>query len=175
MNKILFFTLLLAFPLGIKAQIIGNQAATSNWRVGGGLGLSFGSNDYMSFNISPSLGYSLNTYTEVGVIAGYQYSKNRYYNSNLFNIGPYINVYPIQELFLRANYMYYSGNENTKKNVTPSYSYTVDENALWLGAGYQSTGTVRFQVGVLYNVLYKANESIFSNGWQPFAGINFNL
>ncbi len=175
MKKILFLTFLLTLTSGAIAQNIGNQPASSNWRVGGGLGLSFGSNDYFSFNVSPSLGYSLNTYTEAGVIGGYQYSKNNYFKSNLFNVGPYVNVYPIPELFLRANYMYYSGNEKTKKDIYPQESYTVEENALWLGAGYQSPGQVRFQVGVLYNVLYKENKSIFSSAWQPFAGINIGL
>ncbi|MFV0143414.1 MULTISPECIES: hypothetical protein [Empedobacter] len=44
-----------------------------------------------------------------------------------------------------------------------------------MGAGYQSSGPVRFQAGVMYNVLYKENESIFSSGLQPFMGVSIGL
>ncbi len=65
------------------------------------------------------------------------------------------------------------------KSITNAYNYNyetnLDESALWLGAGYQSSGPVRFQAGVMYNVLYKENESIFLSGFQPFMGVSYRF
>ncbi len=74
--------------------------------------------------------------------------------------------------------MYYTGKQKFDDR-TPYYNSVyeanLDESALWLGAGYQSNGPVRFQAGVMYNVLYKENESIFSSGLQRFMGVSIGL
>ena len=178
MKKILLFIFSLTLSTLAFSQVSQNQSIENNWRFGGGLGLSFGNNSYFSFNISPSIGYMVANNFEVGGIAGYQYGKDDYYKQNLFNVGPYINFYPIENIFLRANYMYYTGKQKYE-NSSPFYNSVseidIDESALWLGAGYQSSGPVRFQAGVMYNVLYKENESIFSSGLQPFMGVSIGL
>ena len=50
--------------------------------------------------------------------------------------------YPFQGLFLRAHYEYYTG--NIKYRVDSNYSENFEENALWLGGGYRSTGKYNF-------------------------------
>ncbi len=155
-----------------------NQSTFNNWRIGGGLGIGFGNNGYFNLQISPSVGYMVSNNLELGGIAGYSYAKNDWYKQNIFNIGPYINYFPIENLFLRANYMYYTGKQKYDNNL-PFYNsvdeFNLDESALWLGGGYQSSGNVRFQAGILYNVLYKEDESIFSSGFQPFVGVAIGL
>ena len=185
MKKYLLFIISLTLSYATHAQLNQNQSinttnhnSINNWRFGGGFGLSFGNDSYFGLNISPSIGYMVDNNLEIGGIAGYQYAKNDYYKQNLFNIGPYVNYYIIENFFLRANYMYYTGKQKYT-NSEPYYNsiseYNIDESALWLGGGYQSSGQVRFQVGVLYNVLYKENESIFSSGFQPFMGVSVGL
>ncbi len=178
MKKFLLFIISLTLSNATFAQENQNQNITNNWRFGGGLGLSFGNNGYFGFNISPSVGYMVANNFEVGGIAGYQYGKDDYFKQNLFNVGPYINYYPIENIFLRANYMYYTGKQKYE-NDQPFYNsiseIDLNESALWLGGGYQSNGPMRFQAGILYNVLYKENESIFSSGLQPFMGISVGL
>ena len=178
MKKILLFIFSLTLSTFAFSQVSQNQTINNNWRFGGGLGLSFGNNGYFGFNVSPSVGYMVANNLELGATAGYQYAKDDYSKLNLFNVGPYINFFPIENIFLRANYMYYTGKQKFDDR-TPYYNSVyeanLDESALWLGAGYQSNGQVRFQAGVLYNVLYKENESIFSSGFQPFMGISVGL
>jgi len=145
----------------------------NKWRVGGGLGLNFGSNDYFGFTISPFIGYEIIRNLEGGLALGYQYSKSKYYKQNLFDIGPYLNFYPISSLFLRARYDYYTGNRKIKAT---SRSRNFDENALWLGGGYRSGGgNVHFYVGLMYNVLYDKDKSLFSNGFRPIVGVSIGI
>ena len=178
MKKFLLFIISLTLSNATFAQDYQNQTINNNWRFGGGLGLSFGNNGYFGFNVSPSVGYMVANNLELGATAGYQYAKDDYSKLNLFNVGPYINFFPIENIFLRANYMYYTGKQKFDDR-TPYYNSVyeanLDESALWLGAGYQSSGPVRFQAGVMYNVLYKENESIFSSGLQPFRGVSIGL
>ncbi|MFV0185115.1 hypothetical protein OBK25_10355 [Empedobacter falsenii] len=175
MKKLLLFIISLTLSSTIYAQINQNQPFNNNWRFGGGLGLSFGNNGYFGFNVSPSVGYMIANNLELGATAGYQYAKDDYAKLNLFNAGPYINFFPVENLFLRANYMYYTGKQKYNERYNYNYETNLDESALWLGAGYQSSGPVRFQAGVMYNVLYKENESIFSSGFQPFMGVSIGL
>lgn len=178
MKKFLLFIISLTLSNTSFSQTNKNQTLNNNWRFGGGLGLSFGNNSYFGFNISPSVGYMVANNLELRATAGYQYAKDDYVKQNLFNVGPYINFFPIENIFLRANYMYYTGKQKYNDR-TPYYNSIyeadIDESALWLGAGYQSSGPVRFQAGVMYNVLYKENESIFSSGLQPFMGVSIGL
>lgn len=175
MKKLLLFIISLTLSSTIYAQTDQNQPLNNNWRFGGGLGLSFGNNGYFGFNVSPSVGYMIANNLELGATAGYQYAKDDYAKLNLFNAGPYVNFFPVENLFLRANYMYYTGKQKYNERYNYNYETNLDESALWLGAGYQSSGPVRFQAGVMYNVLYKENESIFSSGFQPFMGVSIGL
>ncbi|MCA4782974.1 hypothetical protein IF125_12025 [Empedobacter stercoris] len=175
MKKLLLFIISLTLSSITYAQINQNQLLNNNWRFGGGLGLSFGNNGYFGFNVSPSVGYMIANNLELGAAAGYQYAKDDYAKLNLFNAGPYVNFFPVENLFLRANYMYYTGKQKYNERYNYNYETKLDESALWLGAGYQSSGSVRFQAGVMYNVLYKENESIFSSGFQPFMGVSIGL
>lgn len=159
-------------PTAVKANT--GQRLSNPWRVGGGVGLSFGDNSYMGFSIAPFVGYELNPYTELGIAAGYQYSKDDYIKQNLFKVGPYVNVYPIPEIFGRVQYEYYTGSAKAKSNYGGE-KYTFDENALWVGAGYRNTGPVQFYIGLMYNVLYNHDSKIFSNGFRPIAGVSFQI
>lgn len=175
MKKLLLFIISLTLSSTIYAQTNQNQPLNNNWRFGGGLGLSFGNNGYFGFNVSPSVGYMIANNLELGATAGYQYAKDDYAKLNLFNAGPYVNFFPVENLFLRANYMYYTGKQKYNERYNYNYETNLDESALWLGAGYQSSGPVRFQAGVMYNVLYKENESIFYSRFQPFMGVSIGL
>lgn len=144
-----------------------------NWRVGGNLGLSFGSNDYFGFGISPFVGYQFTKNIEGGVTIGYQYAKWKEYKQNLFSVGPYLNYYPVDFLFIRVHYEYYTGNEKYRNT---SVKRAFDENALWIGGGYSSnSGPVRFYVGLMYDLLYKSDSSVFSSGLRPIAGVSISI
>ena len=177
MKKFLLTRLLLISIGTIAQETSDNVQQPSKWRVGGGIGLGFGNNDYFGFSISPAIGYEITPMIEAGVSAGYQYSKWSYAKQNLFNFGPYVNFYPINFLFIRSHFEHYvgthkweSGNPNVS-NIKENY----DESALWLGGGYRSPGKVSFHIGMMYNVLYKENSSIFSTGLRPMAGVSIGF
>lgn len=155
--------------IGIGSSSVSQQ---EKWRVGGGVAMNFGDHGAFALNVSPFIGYEVVQNLEAGVSTGYQYSKYRDVKQNLFSLGPYINFYPIQSIFVRAQYEYYTG--NTKfKHLDQSSSF--DENALWIGGGYRSTGRVQFYAGIIYNVLYKEKTSLFAEAYQPIVGVSVGL
>lgn len=173
MKKIFtFFVLVLCVHLGFSQIAVESHVTENKWRLGGGLGLNFGNNGYFSFNISPHVGYMLAPNLETGVSAGYQYGKSDFFKSNNFSFGPYANYYIVSGLFARAHYEYYTGNQ---ENLTTNQKWNLDESALWLGAGYSTSGPIRFQAGILYNVLYDDGNSIFRSPIRPFSGITISL
>ena len=161
---------------GLTYSQIGIGSSTANyqdkWRVGGGVAMNFGDNGAFALNVSPFIGYEVVKNLEAGVSTGYQYSKYRDVKQNLFSVGPYLNYYPIQSIFVRAQYEHYTGNEKIRHSP---HSYSFDESALWLGGGYRTGGRVQLYVGMLYNVLYKENESLFAEAFQPIVGVSVGL
>lgn len=148
------------------------KSVAQPWRVGGGVGFSMGSKDYLGFSIAPYVGYEVVRNLELGVAVGYQYSKRTNSKQHLFNVGPLVTFYPIPELFARVKYEYFKG--STKIRSTDR-SFNFDENALWVGAGYRNTGPVQFHAGIMYNLLYSGSSRIFVNGFRPIAGVSFRI
>lgn len=180
MKKSISFILFLLFSFGFSQNVSINptQYKANKWRVGGGIGLGFGSNDYFGISITPFVSYEIAPSLEGGISTGYQYSKWSNSRQNLFNIGPYLNYYPIPNLFTRVHYEYYTGKykyDSGSSFMGEDYDYNFDESALWLGAGYRSSGKIQFFTGLMYNVLYDDDSSIFSTGLRPIVGVSFGL
>lgn len=174
MRYILLLSCLLISGLAYSQIGIGSSSVTQQekWRVGGGVAMNFGDHGAFALNVSPFIGYEVVQNLEAGVSTGYQYSKYRDVKQNLFSVGPYINFYPIQSIFVRTQYEYYTG---TAKFKHLDQSSSFDENALWIGGGYRSTGRVQFYAGIIYNVLYKEKTSMFAEAYQPIVGVSVGL
>lgn len=173
MKKILSLVVLVAtLQFGFSQISVGSNVTEGKWRVGGGLGLNFGNNGYFGLNIAPSAGYMITPKLEAGVSAGYQYSKSDYYKSNLFSGGPYMNYHVFDGLFARGHFEHFTGNQ---KILSSNHEISIDESALWLGGGYSTPGPVRFQVGIMYNVLHDEDDSVFSSPVRPFGGVAISL
>lgn len=174
MRGILLLSCLLFTGLGYSQIGIGSSSINkqNNWRVGGGVAMNFGDHGAFALNVSPFIGYELSPNLEGGVTTGYQYSKYRDQKQNLFSVGPYLNFYLIQSLFLRTQFEYFTGSVKIKNS---SYSTSFDESALWIGGGYRTGGRVQMYAGIMYNVLYKENKSLFSEAYQPIVGISIGL
>ena len=172
MNKFLFVLLLSVSTLSFSQIGVGKSLYDNKWRFGGGMGLGFGSNDYFGLNISPFVGYEIAPSLEGGLTAGYQYSKWKYSKQNLFSVGPYLNYYPIQSLFVRGHYEYFTGKHKYDQLGGAPAEIDIDEDALWVGAGYRSPGKISFYTGIMYNVLHKDDSKIFSTGLRPIVGVS---
>lgn len=176
MKRIFLALTLILMGIYTQAQV-GVQSASNHGkiRIGGGVGVDFGSNSYVGFNISPFIGYAISPNLEGGITAGYQYGDSDYSKSNLFSVGPYLNYFVLKSFFARSHFEYYTGNQTIKSRIGNDFNSNFDESALWIGGGYQSSGRVRFQTGIMYNVLYDENESIFSSAFRPFGGLVVSL
>lgn len=172
MKKIVFIVAVFYSGIAFSQINLSTPDQQDRWHVGGNIGLSFGNNDYFGFAISPFVGYKITENLEGGVTVGYRYSKQHDYKQNTFNAGPYLNFYPINSLFLRTHYEYYTGNQSFDNNPQ---TFNFDENALWIGGGYRSGGRVKVYIGAMYNVLYKKDESIFSSAFRPIVGVSIGI
>lgn len=170
-----FTLLLMMISFWSFSQIAMSSGTQSNrWTFGGGLGLGFGSNSYFNLQVSPRVGYKITDQLEGGLIGNVSWQTSDFYKSTMFGVGPFANYYFARSFFVGANLQQYFINSTEKYN---NYKYSTDETALYLGGGYmQSMGNNAFmQLGIMYNVLWKENNSIFSTGFVPTVGFVVGL
>lgn len=146
----------------------------NRWTFGGGIGLGFGSNNYFNLSAAPRVGYRLTDDLEGGVLGSVSWQKSNAYSSTMFGVGPFLNYYIGRTFFISANYQHYFINYKDKL-----YDFKTNENedALYFGGGYmQRIGNNSYlQLGLMYNVLWKENSSIFSSGLVPNIGFVVGL
>jgi hypothetical protein len=149
-------------------------AETNRWTFGGGIGLGFGSNSSFYLQASPRVGYRLTDDLEAGVVGSVSWQTSDYYKSTMFGVGPFANYYFARSFYVGANLQQYFINYKDK-----FYDYKVNEQetALYLGGGYMQRigGNSFMQLGVMYNVLWKENSSVFSSGLVPSIGFVVGL
>ncbi|PJJ64504.1 hypothetical protein [Chryseobacterium geocarposphaerae] len=154
---------------------VGTSPESNNrWTFGGGIGLGFGSNSYFNLSATPRVGYKLTNDLEGGVLGSISWQKSNAYSSTMLGVGPFLNYYVARTFYLSANYQHYFINY---KDKIYDYKANTNEDALYLGGGYmQRIGNNSYlQLGLMYNVLYKENESIFSSGLVPNIGFVVGL
>lgn len=147
---------------------------TNRWTFGGGIGLGFGSQNAFYLSASPRVGYRLTDDLEAGAAGSVSWQTSDYYRSTMFGVGPFLNYYIARTFYVSANYQHYFINYRDKYY---DYKMNGNEDALYLGGGYmQRIGTNSFlQLGLMYNVLWKENSSIFSSGLVPNIGFVVGL
>lgn len=179
MKKIILLSVI-GFGLHLNAQIatstpLGNTE--SKWTFGGsaGLGGSFGSGGGgTSIYLSPRIGYKLTEDLETGLASNFTWSNSDYYSATTIGVGPFVNYYISRSFFLSGMFQEYFFNQ---KNKYDQSKYSGNEAALYLGGGYmQRIGDRAYmQIGGMYNVLYKKDQSVFGSGFIPSVGVVFGL
>ena len=168
--------LMLVISGSLFSQVsIGTAAQENNrWTFGGGIGVGFGSNSAFYLQASPRVGYKITDDLEGGVVGSVSWQTSDYYKSTMFGVGPFVNYYIARSFYVGANLQQYFINYKDK-----FYDYKVNEQetALYLGGGYmQRIGSNSFmQLGLMYNVLWKENSSVFSSGLVPNIGFVVGL
>lgn len=144
------------------------------WTFGGSLGFSGGSGGRFGITVAPRVGYLLSPELEVGVRGSYTWLQSDWYTSNQVGIGPFANYYFPQRFYLGAQFQQ---NFLGQKMRDGGPTYTTSEAALFLGGGYlmRLGGSASLQLGLMYNVLYKANSNFYSSGLVPSIGVVFGL
>lgn len=176
MKKIIL-SLLFTTSIALSAQIGGStQIGNSKWTFGGNAGISggFGSNSGFGISVAPRVGYKISENVEAGISSGFNFLNTDYYSSTLFGIGPFANYYFGRNFYLNGQFQEYIINQ---KDKTTGQRHGFDEAALYLGGGYMTRvgNNAYMQLGAMYNVLWKENNSIFSSGFAPQIGVVFGL
>lgn len=175
MKKFIISMMLVASGTVFSQVSIGTPMQENNkWTFGGGIGLGFGSNSSFYLQASPRVGYRLTEDLEAGAVGSVSWQTSDYYQSTMFGVGPFVNYYIARSFYLGANFQHYFINYKDKYY---DYKYNTEENALYLGGGYmQRIGNNSFmQIGLMYNVLWKKDTSIFANGLVPSIGFVVGL
>lgn len=168
-----------------KSDLKANQSAKTGFdpdklTYGGGIGLAFGSNDYISFSVAPQVGYNFSNNFNAGVRLSYSYSKEDYnyakYSAHYAGLGVYGNYYPINFIVLTIRpeiigmweTVKYSGNYygNDRKSSDTQKNNEVFP-AVVIGAGIYArpfTFTVNYDVVQNKNTPYGDNV-FFSAGF----------
>ena len=178
MKKIIMLSLL-SIGFSLHAQIGTSKSfgnAESKWTFGGsaGLGGSFGTNGGTSIYVSPRIGYKVTENLEAGVTSNLTWTNAEYYSSNTIGVGPFINYYIARNFYVSGMFQEYFFNQ---KDKLTQIKYSGEEAALYVGGGYlQRIGDRAYmQIGGMYNVLYKKDQSVFGSGFVPSIGVVFGL
>jgi len=134
-------------------------------RFGGGLGFGFGNNS-TTINVSPSAIYDFENGFALGASVGYLYSQIQSFKSNVISPGIVALYNPAQEIQLSAEFEYLFVSQKFSGFDATNFDYP----ALYLGVAYR-TGWAAF--GVRYDVLFDANDSIFSSAFSPVIRVYF--
>lgn len=179
MKKLLLLAII-SFGFSLQAQIGTSRSfgmPESKWTFGGsaGLGGSFGSNNGgTSIYVSPRIGYKLTENLEAGIVSDLTWTNAKYFSSNTIGVGPFVNYYIARNFYLSGMFQEYFFNQKNKVTLA---KYSGDEAALYLGGGYlQRIGDRAYmQIGLMYNVLYQDDRSVFGSGFVPSVGVVFGL
>ena len=140
-----------------------------NVRFGGGIGLSFG-DGFFSGTLAPSAIYQINNQFAAGVGLNGTYNKQKNIYESYVVGGSLIGLYnPVSQLQISAELQELHVNRDYDNRISladESYWYP----ALFLGIGYR-TNNVTF--GVMFDVLYDEDKSIYAEPWTPFVRVYF--
>ncbi|KQS90111.1 hypothetical protein [Chryseobacterium sp. Leaf394] len=175
MRKLFIATSVLISTFAYSQIAIGNAPESpSRWTFGGGIGFGFGSNSMFNIQAAPRVGYRLTEDLEAGITGTVMWQTSDFYRSTMFGVGPFANYYFARSFYVGANLQHFFINYEDK---IYGYKSSDEETALYLGGGYlQRIGNNSFlQLGVMYNVLYRENNSIFASGLMPNIGFVVGL
>ena len=164
--------LIMCFFFSLTFSLKAQEESFKFWdhvRFGGGLGLSFG-DGFFSGTVAPSAIYEFNDQFALGVgLNGTYNSLKNTYKSTILG-GSVISLFNvIEELQFSAEF------EELHVNRKYESVFAVDDDnywypALFLGLGYRNQN---FTMGIRYDVLYKAEKSIYADAWMPFVRVYF--
>jgi hypothetical protein len=163
-----------------------------NLFIGGGLELGFGSDNF-DIGINPEVGYSLNRWLDVGVVANFLYSNvsadpTLYYNDDIgsrqfvYGGGVFGRAYVLPFLFLTAQpeFNWISTSFNGSNSVgLPSITTNAPSLLLGLGYGRRVVGQSSFYISLMFDVLQNVNSPYNDALGHPLpvlrAGFDFYL
>jgi len=132
---------------------------TDRLYAGGGVGFGF-SNDVLTYNVSPLVGYKFTDQLSAGLRFAYQHSRNNQTDDrfNALGFGPFARFKFPGPLFLHAEYEYLRF--KLTNPTTDFESEPLNFSSVFLGGGLSQpiSRNAAFDILILYNVLYDDQE-----------------
>ncbi len=154
--RIFLVTILLISGLGLSAQ---TWNITDKIYAGGGVGFGF-SNDFLTYNVSPLVGYKFTDQLSAGFRVAYQHSRNNQTDDrfNAWGLGPFARFRFPGPLFIHTEYEYLRF--KVKNPTTDFESEALDFSSFFVGGGLSQplSRNAAFDILFLYNLLYDENE-----------------
>lgn len=166
------FTIFLS-SLSTQAQNNQQKPSSDFWskvRFGGGLGLNFGTG-FTDITVAPTALYQPNPYIAFGPGLRYTYQQNGDLRTSLYGFSGTILANPLDIFQLSAEVEQLFVDQSFEGQNRDSFWNT----ALFVGAGYRLTigQNSLGAIGVRYNLLFRENDGIYRNAWQPFVRVFF--
>ena len=180
-KKVLVVIVFGVMGLGVRAQHMrapvntytdegsGTGFRKENLFVGGGLGLGFGSYEF-NLGLYPEVGYSLNSWLDVGVTANFNYNSIKadpYYNGNIrthefvYGGGLFGRAYVLPFLFLtvQPEFNWLSVNQKDMgSGATANFSANAPSVILGIGYGQRIVGQSSFYIMLGFDAISNKNS-----------------
>ena len=167
-----FTTILLLLPtlFSLHSSAQTSTSKSDFWQhvqFGGGIGVSVGSG-YTDVTVAPGGIYNFNSYFSAGLgIEGTYVREKSFYEAYIYG-GSVIGLFnPIEQVQVSVEL------EQVRVNRNPTGLGNSDNfwnTGLFLGAGYRQQNVT---IGARYNVLYNANDFVYSDAFMPFIRVYF--
>ncbi len=165
----------LIFLVALPSYIFGQGNVTSScefWRkvqYGGAVGLNVGGG-FTNILMAPSAKYNVDETISVGAgLQGSYVASNNDYNSFIYGGSIFALANLSNEIQLSADL------DQLKVNTTYNSAFSIPSKHFWntalfLGVGFRSENVT---VGAKYNVLFKKEDSVYSDAFMPFVRVYF--
>ncbi|EDM45598.1 alpha-ketoglutarate decarboxylase [unidentified eubacterium SCB49] len=167
-KKIFIIITLITTTLSFSQNENSQGRFIDNVSFGGGFGLNFG-NGIFSASVSPSAIYNFNDYVSAGPSLIYSYQSSDFFKTSLYG-GSIIGLFnPIPQIQLSTELEQLRVNQ-TIKSAGGDFDEDFWNTAFFVGAGYRANNIT---IGLRYNLLFKDNESVYTDAWAPFIRVYF--
>lgn len=136
----------------------------NNLFIGTGINLGF-SNGFI-IGLNPEIGYSINKVIDAGIATNLTYvtQRNQYSNSSLRYLatggGPFVRIWPIEQIFIGGQFEYNRINISQKINGTVTDKESASSSSILAGVGYgrRVIGQSQFYTSIMIDLLSDINS-----------------
>ena len=167
MNKKLLTLLLLSFlSVAAMAQDEEEEKGFKASRVFVGSGFNLGFSNGFIIGLNPEFGYSINQVIDAGIAMNLTYVTQRYQSVNItarylaLGGGPFLRIWPIQQLFIGGQFEYnkISYSEKTDAGIINKANATAPSLLVGLGYGTRNIGRGQFYTSIMIDAMKDFNS-----------------
>lgn len=131
-----------------------------------GTGLNLGFSNGFIIGLNPEFGYSFNQVLDAGIAMNFSYITQRYQSVNItarylaLGGGPFIRIWPIQQLFIGGQFEYNKISYSEKTDAGIINKANADAPSLLVGLGYgtRNIGQMQFYTSIMIDAMKDFNS-----------------